>query len=51
MEQYDKLVLTIYAGTAKEQLTWSSYGKRYTDFLKKILKHENTLNRPDGRVE
>ena len=51
MEQYDKLGLTIYAGTAKEQLTWSSYGKRYTDFLKKILKHENTLNRPDGRVE
>lgn len=32
MEQYDKLGLTIYAGTAKEQLTWSSYGKRYTDF-------------------
>ena len=37
LEQYDKLGFTIYAGTANEQLTWSSYGKRYTDFLKKNI--------------
>jgi glycosyltransferase involved in cell wall biosynthesis len=38
LEKYNQLDGKVYAGSAIENLTWSAYGKRYTDFLKTIIK-------------
>lgn len=34
---YEKLGDTVYAGDASRELTWEAYGKRYADFLNKIV--------------
>ena len=37
LEKYNQLGDKVYAGSAIENLTWSAYGKRYTDFIKTII--------------
>lgn len=38
LAQYDKLNGRQYAGMAIENLTWESYGKRYAEWLKSVMK-------------
>lgn len=40
LRKYDQLGYKLYAGTAIENLTWSAYGMRYTDFLRKNIHDE-----------
>ena len=38
MENFHSLQKLRYAGSAIEDLTWNAYGKRYSDFLHKIVR-------------
>ena len=40
LRKYDQLGDKLYAGTTIENLTWSAYGMRYTDFLRKNILDE-----------
>lgn len=40
LKKYEELGTKIYAGTAIEYLTWSTYGKRYAYFLDHIIKNK-----------
>ena len=37
LDMYNSLGNKVYAGKAIENLTWSAYGKRYADFIKRIV--------------
>ena len=37
LDMYNSLGNKVYAGKAIENLTWSAYGKRYADFINRIL--------------
>ena len=40
LKKYDELGEKIYAGSAIENLTWTAYGKRYSEFLKDVVLHD-----------
>ena len=37
LKKHNQLNGKVYAGSAIENLTWEAYGKRYTEFLKRII--------------
>ena len=40
LEKYNQLGDKVYVGSAIENLTWTAYGKRYSEFLKDVVLHE-----------